>query len=426
LDFIAIMTEISVSLILLSILVVYFLSKAASFIKNYVAAVRTGYPVWISPILSHSIPFMILGPMFRPQMERYMPDWIYDRIVVFCAGWEFHAGVKMHKKLGKVFVAVSPDECTLWSVYRFLKLIQADMDRNRIAEPSVANTVLQRRKEFQQPKLVAQVVNFLGPTLLAANGEEWQRQRRLIAPNLNERISKSVWTESCSQATKMSVYLVENPGRKTIDGLRNIAINVLGRSSYGQSQEWTPDEPVNTSDVQQELTYFKSISLVTLMLLQAAFLPPKFMKLWFMPSSLRLLGRGMEAMPKLTRDLLDNERKAAKEDSVPRNNLLSQMIQLSDQYTDSKSSLTLTEEEIHGNLFLFSAAGFDTTANTMAYAVTLLAAYPEWQDWMREDLHGLDNDPFSWVYDEVFPKCRRIVAIMVSSTCLYLQAYSSI
>jgi cytochrome P450 len=273
---------------------------------------------------------------------------------------------------------------------------------------------------------VGRIINFLGPTLLAANGEEWQRQRRLIAPNLNERISKSVWAESCSQATKMSGYLVENPGGKTINGLRNIAINVLGRSSYGQSQEWTPDEPIDTSDVQQELTYFKGISLITLMLLQAAFLPPKFMKLWFMPSGLRLLGRGMEALPKLTRDLLDSERNAAKKDSVPRNNLLSQMIRLSDECKASKSGLTLTEEEIHGNLFLVSAAGFDTTANTMAYAVTLLAAYPEWQDWMRGDLHGLDDDPSSWVYDEVFPKCRRILAIMVRSTCSYLQAHSGI
>src|ERR1700761_7187304 len=131
----------------------------------------------------------------------------------------------------------------------FFKLIHSILTGNRIAEPSVANTVLQRRKEFHQPELVGRILNFLGPTLLAANGEEWQRQRRIIAPNLNERISKSVWAESCSQASKMSDYLIKNPGCKTIDGLRNIAINVLGRSSYGQSQEWTPDEPIDTSDV---------------------------------------------------------------------------------------------------------------------------------------------------------------------------------
>jgi hypothetical protein len=108
------MREISVSFILLSISTLYFLSKTASFIKNYIAGVRTGYPVCVSPILSHSIPWMILGPMFRPQMELHLPEWIYDRLVILCAGWEFHAGVKMHKKLGKVFVVVTPDECTLW------------------------------------------------------------------------------------------------------------------------------------------------------------------------------------------------------------------------------------------------------------------------------------------------------------------------
>jgi cytochrome P450 len=289
---------------------------------------------------------------------------------------------------------------------------------NRIADASVANTVLQRRKEFQQPELVGKVLNFLGPTLLASNGEVWQRQRRVIAPNLNERISKSVWVESCSQATKMSDYLVKNPGNKTLDGLRNIAINVLGRSSYGQSQEWTPDEPIDTNDLQQELTYFKCISLITIMLLPAAFLSPKLLKLWLMPSSFRLLGRGMDVLPKLTRDLLDSERKIAKEASEPRNNLLSQMIKLSDDSKASKSGLTLTEPEIHGNLFIFSAAGFDTTANTMAYAVTLLAAYPEWQDWMRQDLRGLHGDPSAWVYDEVYPGCQRILAIMVSSICI--------
>lgn len=113
------MIDISAASVLLLVLLIYILSKAASFTKNYTAAVRTGYPVWISPVFSHSIPWMILGPMFRPQMERYMPEWIYNRLVMFCAGWEFHAGVKMHKMLGKIFVAVTPDECTLWSVPNF-------------------------------------------------------------------------------------------------------------------------------------------------------------------------------------------------------------------------------------------------------------------------------------------------------------------
>lgn len=118
------MMEFSVSSILLAILGVYFLSKTASFIKNYLAAVRTGYPIWVSPVFSHSIAWMVFAPMFRPQMERYLPAWLYDRVVGFCAGWEFHAGTHIHKKLGKTFVMVTPDECSLWSVSFSLHWLQ--------------------------------------------------------------------------------------------------------------------------------------------------------------------------------------------------------------------------------------------------------------------------------------------------------------
>ena len=38
--------------------------------------------------------------------------------------------------------------------------------------------------------------------------------------------------------------------------------------------------------------------------------------------------------------------------------------------------------EIFGNIFVTMFAGRDTTANTLAYAMLLLAAYPEVQDWV--------------------------------------------
>jgi len=89
-------------------------------------------------------------------------------------------------------------------------------------------------------------------------------------------------------------------------------------------------------------------------------------------------------------------------------------VQLSDQgKSGSSSGLSLTEDEIKGNLFTFSAAGFDTTANTMGYAVTLLAAYPQWQAWIREELQSLDLDSSKWQYKETFPKCQRMLAVMV-------------
>jgi cytochrome P450 len=162
------------------------------------------------------------------------------------------------------------------------------------------------------------------------------------------------------------------------------------------------------------LSYFNAIGLITILLLEAAFLPPRFLKMPFMSPAHRLLGRAMEELPSLSKELLDSERQAAEHGSGPRNNLLSNLVRLSDEgKAEGGAGLSLSEDEINGNLFTFSAAGFDTTANTMGYAVTLLAAYPEWQDWVQEELKSLDMDGTKWDYEATFPKLKRVLAIMV-------------
>jgi Cytochrome P450 len=221
-------------------------------------------------------------------------------------------------------------------------------------------------------------------------------------------------------------YLISHPSDndKTIDGLRTIAINVLGHSGYGQSRTWTP-KAFNPSENQggekkNDLTYFDAIYLVTIQLLEAAFIPTKIMQLPFMPKSLRLLGEAMEDFPRKTKELLNEERREQRSSNEARGNFLSMMVQLSDKEGQAEAkgkTLSLTESEIQGNLFVFSAAGFDTTANTMGYGVTMLALYPEWQDWIKEELRSLDldSDIEAGEYEALFPKCQRVLAVMVSS-----------
>ena len=105
---------------------------------------------------------------------------------------------------------------------------------------------------------------------------------------------------------------------------------------------------------------------------------------------------------------------------------MEELVRLSDQEKtrtdastpDSLDKVTkkfLTEEEIAGNLFIFTAAGFDTTANTMSYAVALLAVYPEWQAWIQTEidtvLGGPDMSPID--YASAFLKLVRCLAVMV-------------
>lgn len=112
-----------------------------------------------------------------------------------------------------------------------------------------------------------------------------------------------------------------------------------------------------------------------------------------MLESVRRIGIGLQEFPLRTKEMLEAERKSARSDASPRNNMMSTLVRLSDSVKNgeevSSKLQNLSEEEILGNLFQFTAAGFDTTANTMAYTITILAIETKWQDWIIEEIDSV-------------------------------------
>ncbi|KAL3437116.1 cytochrome P450 [Aspergillus tetrazonus] len=328
--------------------------KLLSFLRVYTHARRTGLPIFVSPILSKSIPWMILGPALQPVYKKYLPNWIFERLEICGHGWEFRNKRAFHERLGNVFVLVTPDECSIY-----------------IAEPALA----------QSAPIVAKIMGFFGPNVFCANGDEWKRHRRMFVANLDERIGSTVWTESIRQAQDMLQYILQFPGNHALDGLKSIAMNWAPglRSQLGEATTGKP-------------TYFETLLL--------------------------LLGFHMERTPGYVQEVLDEERKATEKEKEKgngghRNNFLSLLLQLSDEDLRlGQSQCSLTNEEMSGSLFIFTTAGYETTANTMGYTVTLLAAYPQWQDWIREELQTLPEHPSTWRYEEIYSKCRRTLAVM--------------
>lgn len=77
----------------------------------------------------------------------------------------------------------------------------------------------------------------------------------------------------------------------------------------------------------------------------------------------------------------------------------------------------LRDDEILGNIFIYNFAGHETTGNVLSYSIHLLITHPEVQDWIGGEIrHYLDTHKSSstWTYEELFPKLKRCLAIMVS------------
>jgi cytochrome P450 len=214
-----------------------------------------------------------------------------------------------------------------------------------------------------------------------------------------------------------------------------VAINVLSRIAYGHSKSYS--QGPSPSLLSADTSYLDAISLVTEHLIIAEFLPASILRLPIMPQLLQRLGAALKRLPDLTRAMLDRERNKSihapqalgrmiKDPKSTPETIMKTLVRLSEQEMERSdesdptpsgrtSTTYLTEEEIAGNLFIFTAAGFDTSANTLCYAIALLAANPEWQTWIQigiDTVLGEDNLLLS-DYEMVFPELIRCLAVMV-------------
>ena len=198
----------------------------------------------------------------------------------------------------------------------------------------------------------------------------------------------------------------------TIAGVRSIAINVLGSVAYGQQQSW--QQETNKAPPGYRLAYMDAIIAVVENLMPAGLLPAKLLSSPVMPKSIQRIGIAVEEFPRHVKQLLETERASERPNQA---NLLSTLVTASDaegtrSTATSSSKSYLSESELAGNLFQFTVAGFDTTSNTMAYAITLLAIHPEWQDWIREEIHEVTNHK-GLQYEAAYPALKRCLALMV-------------
>jgi cytochrome P450 len=271
-----------------------------------------------------------------------------------------------------------------------------------------------------------------GRNVLTDNGEKWAKQRKVVAGVINERISKTVFNESVRQTEGLlgEVYERADGGvsdsNRLFDMMKKITIHVLSGAGMGASVAWNGNNNERPREG-YKMTYIEACKTVINGVAGPIILPIWLMKNWpwFLPGHefLQALAPAMIEFPLHTKHLLEQERqRTLSHGGLTQSNIMSQLLQASEQEEKSKA---LTEEEMLGNLFIFTAAGFDTTANTLSYALVLLCRYPEVQDWILEEVDDLlptssSSSGEEVDYAAVFPKVTRIMAVMLETLRLFV------
>lgn len=284
-----------------------------------------------------------------------------------------------------------------------------------------------------------------GPNISASEGEDWQRHRRIVAPALNERIMKEVWNESLTQTQDMISTLSKSTMKNessstnvTFEGLRTITINVITFVCFGTRQSWGEAVNAKTPPEGFETTFISCLLTIVHNLFATVFIPTKYLTSKYMPAAVQKMGISKAEFPLHLNQSIAEERRSPSS----RNSLLNSLVKIADQSTGSlrsKTSKYLSNEDVTGNLFAMvsselvhlriarnssnqiqTVGGFDTTANTLSYALMCLALYPELQSWVIAEIDEVEKLHPDSEYSTTFPLLTRSLAMMV---CIIPQSH---
>ncbi|RAH76589.1 cytochrome P450 [Aspergillus japonicus CBS 114.51] len=233
------------------------------------------------------------------------------------------------------------------------------------ADRSVAEQILLRRRTFPKPLGLLDKLELFGPHLASVEDTTWQRHRRITASAFTASTDQIVWTASLARAAQL---VASRPGTttSTFPDLADASLDILLRVCLPTS---TPSDPT------------------------------------FSPQAIAQLVECRRRDP---------------DGALKRGDLLSTLLRCEGRPGPGNRDY-LSGDEMRGNVFLFLFAGHETTANTLLYAVYLLAIFPAWQAWVGQEMDSLLQ---GWAGNEepgfeVLEGLKRLRAVMMETLRLY-------
>ncbi|KAK7748118.1 hypothetical protein SLS53_001371 [Cytospora paraplurivora] len=374
--------------------------------RNYSVARKTGLPIRVIPI-DHTNALWTLLDRKVLSLVRKLPGILGDNSFTRYnfRTWELHDRYKTHRELGDVFIMVTPGRNWLY-----------------IGNPDLIMEMFRRRTDFPQCIELTEILDVFGKNLGTVEGKQWQSQRKMIATCFNEQNYEIVWSESLSLAADMLQYWTKKQSiTSSADDLRTLSLHVLTGAGFGKHFKFEGHDERGDTSVSGNYKNALQMILENCILIMGigpralAVARPWLPKSW----KLGVLAETCAEFQRFMTELYEEE-KAKQAFSTARSvkTLMSSLVRASQ--AEAKSGTGLTESEIYGNMFMLNFAGHDTTAHTFTFAIHFLAAHPDVQAWVSEEVRQVHSDlQHEWNYAANFPRLVRCLAVMLECLRLY-------
>ena len=245
-----------------------------------------------------------------------------------------------------------------------------------INQPDLIKLVLkQRPKDFPKSDSIGEGLRpLLGESVYLKNGELWERQRRIIDPAFEGGRLRDVYPHMQAAADAMMGRLTM--GRHEVEEIASYAAaDIIFRTLFSM--------PIEASAAQDVFHEFRRYQRAQPLLNLGAFIPlPKWMPRFHKRDTLQSAHRIRALIGAMTQARA-NEIEA---DKAP-DDLATKIMTTVDPETGDRFSW----DEMVDQVAIFFLAGHETSASALAWALYLVAAFPEWQDKIAAEAKALDG-----------------------------------
>lgn len=234
---------------------------------------------------------------------------------------------------------------------------------------------------------------------------------------------KFVWDESLKQTREMlQAWTLSNVSGipSVAKDTRTLSLNVIAATGFHRSYKFRSS---NQSATDEAGTYRDALQTVLDNVIVLMLVPRRLLQLPI-PRSLARIGSAAAKFKQFMMDMLDEETTLLQRGETGTGSLMTSFVRALETHRKEEAVLKtneglpskgLTVDEILSNIFIINFAGHDTTANTLAFSMILLAANPEVQDWVAEEVRQVtkNSDSENWDYNELFSNLKRCRAVLV-------------
>ncbi|EKM52722.1 uncharacterized protein PHACADRAFT_261326, partial [Phanerochaete carnosa HHB-10118-sp] len=266
-----------------------------------------------------------------------------------------------------------------------------------VADAAAIKEITSSRAQFPKPVKQYRALAFFGKNIIASEGEDWKRYRKIAAPAFSERNNKLVWEET----VKIMADLFENVWgeqkaitvENAVDITLPIALFVIGVAGFGRRMTWQEDSKLLPG---HSMTFKEALHYVSLDVFIKLITPDCLLKLG-LTERMKRANLAFQELEQHMMEMIHARRYAEKKEE--RYDLFSGLLDASEEESDGQAKLT--DRELLGNIFIFLLAGHETTAHTLCFTFGLLALYPEQQEKLYRQIKSVIPDDRLPTYQEM-------------------------